>query len=95
MNREYRPLIAGLFSICWWGTVSAQEKPAESDPAPPARSGSLLPDGFQFQESEDIAFPLKPLVPRSAAANARNEALAWYMTGRLLDASHRNEPRKA
>ena len=95
MNREFLPLKITLFSICWFGQLTAQEKSIEPVPVPSAKPDSLLPEGFQFQESDDFLLPLKPLVPRSASADARNEALAWYMTGRLLDATHRNEPRKA
>jgi tetratricopeptide (TPR) repeat protein len=97
-SRVFRGLVTGLILVCWFSPLSAQDKPAaqdkpvEPDPASPADPVSR---GYQAQESDDPALPLKPAVPRSAAADAKNEALAWYMTGRLLDATHRNEPRKA
>ena len=52
-------------------------------------------EGYRLQETDDLAFPLRPVVPRSAATEKRNEALAWYMTGRLLNSASRNEHKKA
>lgn len=73
--------------------LAAQDKPADAtDPAQPSPAQR---DGYRLQDSDDIAAPLQPVVPRSAAIEARNKALAWYMTGRLLDSTHRNEPKKS
>lgn len=54
-----------------------------------------VPNGYRLQEYDDVATPLKPVKPRSAAMEAKLEGLSWYMTGRLLDTSHRNAPRKS
>ena len=92
---EHRFFVIGLLSISWLGRAFAQEKPIESELANPPQLGSGLQAGYRSQESDELAMPLQPLVPRSAAVDSRNEALSWYMTGRLLDSHHRNEPRKA
>lgn len=49
--------------------------------------------GYSFQEGEDLALPLKPTKPLSAAGQMRNDAVSWFMAGRLMET--RNEPRKA
>lgn len=54
-----------------------------------------LPNGYRLQEADDVATPLKPLKPRSAAIDAKLDGLSWYMVGRLLDTNHRNAPRKS
>lgn len=103
MDASFRHLgvVAGLFSICWLCQLSAQENPPASETTPDAAAKPVedlkgfLPDGYQAQESDDPALLIKPIVPRSAAVEARDAALSWYMTGRLLDSTHRNEPRKA
>ena len=98
---QRRVVVAAVFSAGWLCQLAAQEKPVdqeqpvESSQASPAQTGRLLSEGIQSQDSDDLASPLHPLVPRSAAIDARNEALSWFMTGRLLDSTHRNEPRKA
>jgi tetratricopeptide (TPR) repeat protein len=63
-------------------------KPAETPPASPA-----LKQGFQLQETDDIALPLQPVKPLSAGDQLRNDAVAWFMSGRVLET--RNEPRRA
>ncbi len=75
--------------------LDAQAPPAVTKPADSVDPGGALRSGYRLQEADDLAVPLQPLVPRSAAIESRNEALSWYMTGRLLDSDHRNEPRKA
>lgn len=108
MNALFRHsgLIALFLTTGWFSQLSGQESPASPDPAATEKSPEIspsadetsspfLPNGFQAQESDDPALPLKPLVPRSAAVEARDSALSWYMTGRLLDSTHRNEPKKA
>ena len=92
----YRVCLAGLCAIGLLKPVFSQE-PANS---PESGSSAVAadapaPKGYRQQETDDPALPFRPLVPRSAAVSARNEALSWYMTGRLLDTTHRNEPRKA
>ena len=75
--------------------VTAQDPPVTPESPATDDSGTGLKSGYRLQEADDVALPLKPKVPRPAAADIRNEALAWYMTGRLLDSTHRQEPRKS
>ncbi|WP_373653396.1 tetratricopeptide repeat protein [Schlesneria sp. DSM 10557] len=93
---RYRVGLAGLLAFGLTKPALSQDEPQKPQTESPS-STAESPDvkGYQQQESDDVALPLKPLVPRSAAITARNEALSWYMTGRLLDSTHRNEPRKA
>ncbi len=92
----FRVLIAWSIAVFRCVPSSAQEKPGEPVPTNPVRPKLGFPKPeIRLQEADDAALPLVPLTPRSAAAETRNEALSWYMTGRLLDSSHRNEPRKA
>jgi tetratricopeptide (TPR) repeat protein len=97
---ELQAMATAIVSVYCWGGLCcchlfSQETPAEQDAPPAANALELLPNGIQVQESDDVALPLHPIVPRSAAIDARNDALSWYMTGRLLDSEHRKEPRKA
>jgi tetratricopeptide (TPR) repeat protein len=62
------------------------DKPA-TPPAP------ALKNGFQLQDADDPALPLEPKTPISAAEQVRNDAVSWFMAGRLLET--RNEPRRA
>lgn len=68
----------------------AQEK-AEAD----APQSLPLKDGYRLQPTDDLALPLHPVIPRSAAVEARNEALSWFMIGRLYSTSPRNDHKKA
>ena len=81
-----RFLFAVLCLIAWVGRVSAQEAaPTEATAPAVSTPGTSLASGYQLQDADDVAMPLKPVVPRSAAVETRNEALSWFMTGRLLD----------
>ena len=93
MNTSFRFRVLFALSIASSLCVSlrAQEKPAE----PVTTKVGFPKPEIRLQEADDTALPLVPLTPRSAAVETRNEALSWYMTGRLLDSTHRNEPRKA
>ena len=64
-------------------------KPAEKVSVPAA----TLERGYTLQDGDDPALPLKPAKPLTAAEQVRNEAVSWFMAGRLLET--RNEPRKA
>lgn len=72
-------------SVSW-----AREKSDDTNP-----SENRLQNGYFLQDFDDPALPIRVLVPRSAAVQNRNEALSWYMVGRLFDTSHRGEPRKS
>ena len=98
MNTSFRlrALIVWSIATSYCVTLPAQEKPTEPDPAKPVTTKVERPTPeIRLQEADDTALPLVPKTPRSAAVETRNEALSWYMTGRLLDSTHRNEPRKA
>ncbi len=73
----------------------ADDTPANDAPAKSALPESGLKSGYRSQDSDDLAMPMKPVVPLSAAGQSRNEALSWFMTGRFLDPNHRNEPAKS
>ena len=64
-------------------------KPAEKTPVP----ATALERGYTLQEGDDPSLPLKPAKPLTAAEQVRNEAVSWFMAGRLMET--RNEPRKA
>lgn len=74
--------------------VTAQEQPKDASSAGAGKTVEL-DQGYRLQDSDDISLPMKPVVPRSAAVEKRNEALSWYMTGRLLSTNPRNELKKA
>ena len=75
--------------------AKSQETPADSKPSDVVQTETGLKNGYRLQETDDIAQPIQVVVPLSAAVQARNEALAWYMIGRLFDNEHRNDPAKA
>lgn len=56
-----------------------QEKPAT--PAKP----KTLPADASRQDLDDPLAPLEPVKPRSAAAQAKVEALSWYAAGQILE----------
>ena len=66
---------------------AGQDAADADEPKPPAKPG------FQQQEFDDPALPLRPRKSLSAAEQIRNDAVAWFMAGRLLET--RNEPRQA
>jgi len=90
-----RFFVASLLLVSWLGQATAQEKPADKAPADAITADDPLSTGYRLQESDDLAMPLQPLVPRSAAMESRIGALSWYMTGRLLNSNPRNESKKA
>jgi tetratricopeptide (TPR) repeat protein len=59
----------------------------------PRRSSPLQDRGYSLQETDDPAFLFVPAKPLTAAEKNRDDSLAWFMAGRLLEA--RNEPRMA
>ena len=91
-----RMFTAGLLPVFLLSQAMAQEKICRA-PLPPisVTASNRLERGYRLQDADDLAFPLRPVVPKSAAVETRNEALAWYMTGRLLSSSSRNEHKKA
>ena len=103
-------LFIALFGVAVAQEPLKKEKAKKSEPSPekldlPQESEEAtkeenrpavgVPNGYRLQEFDDVAEPLKPVKPRSAAMNAKLEGLSWYMTGRLLDTNHRNAPRKS
>ena len=89
---RWQMMVVVLFLGASANAIAAPEKPADGKSPDASR---IIRDGYRLQDSDDFALPLRPVVPRSAAVSARNEALSWYMTGRLLDTNHRGEPAKA
>ena len=90
-----RDLLAVNLVVLFFSTTllaadtSDTAKPTGNGPAPAA----LLERGYSLQETDDPAMPLKPAKPLTAAEQMRNDAVSWFMAGRLLET--RNEPRKA
>lgn len=72
-----------------WASPQDAAKPAS--PADPATA--RLKQGFQLQEADDPALPLQPVKPLSAGDQLRNDAVSWFMAGRVLET--RNDPRRA
>lgn len=66
-------------SVVAWLVLSAVVSAAESSP----------PLKLRWQDADDEVVPLIPRQPRTAAMQNKLEAVAWYGTGRLLEA--RNE----
>ena len=92
---RHRIFVVGLALVSSLAPAMAQDKPDNPKLQDAAKPGERLEQGYRLQECDDLALPLKPVVPRSAAVEARNEALSWYMTGRLLSTNPRNELKKA
>ncbi len=61
---------------------SPDSKASETKPAPSADE-SAEEKGLQIQRLDDPATKLKPVKPRSAEEEARVNARAWYMAGRV------------
>lgn len=74
-------------------TTFAADPPDATKPADSTAPAPRLKDGYRLQEWDDLAMPFHPLKPMTAADQTRSDAVAWFMTGRLLET--RNEPRKA
>lgn len=71
-----------------WAETPNSLKPESGDAA-----GSRLLKGFQLQETDEPALPLHPVKPLTAADQLRNDAVSWFMAGRILET--RNELRRA
>ena len=79
-----------LWVFAWAMPITWADEPAAVTNAPPAPA---LKRGYSLQETDDPAFPLRPTQPLSAGGQTRNDAVSWFMAGRLLET--RNEPTKA
>jgi len=87
-------LLALLAALLLSTTALAADIPGATQSADKAPGpAALLERGYSLQETDDPALPLKPAKPLTAAEQVRNEAVSWFMAGRLLET--RNEPRKA
>jgi tetratricopeptide (TPR) repeat protein len=76
------------------GTPPRADVPDATKPATaPDGTNNKLKHGYRLQDADDPALPLNPVKPLSAAEQLRNDAVAWYMAGRLLEI--RNEPLRA
>jgi tetratricopeptide (TPR) repeat protein len=73
---------------------SFADAPDASKPSnQPAPVNPGLKHGYRLQDADDPALPLQPKKPLTAAEQMRNDAVSWYMAGRLLET--RNEPKRA
>ncbi len=88
---SFRLLCAGC-AFALMTVLPAFANPQDSKPDSAADQPPAKP-GFRLQEFDDPALPLHPRKPLSAAEQLRNDAVAWFMAGRLLET--RNEPRQA
>lgn len=88
----YLILILLVSSLIDQSSKGADSSTPSSEEQRPTVSAQAV-KGYALQESDDPALPIKPVKPLSAADQARNEAVSWFMAGRLLET--RNEPRKA
>lgn len=90
---SFRVLCAGcafLFGLVAAGPVLARP---QDDDKPSSETDKPAKQGFRLQEFDDPALPIKPKKPLSPSEQIRNDAVAWFMAGRLLET--RNEPRQA
>jgi tetratricopeptide (TPR) repeat protein len=71
--------------------IGQSDVPANRDSVSPP--STQLKQGYRQQETDDPAFPLQPVKSISAAEQSRNEAVAWFMAGRLLET--RGAPKQA
>lgn len=62
-------------------------------PASAAEAVSRLKQGYRLQDLDDPALPLQPKKGITAAEQLRDEALAWFMTGRLLEKRNPDDPK--
>ncbi|WP_010586902.1 tetratricopeptide repeat protein [Schlesneria paludicola] len=80
---QQRILLAVLCLVALVDRAAAQE--AAAAPAEAATPGTSLSRGYSLQDADDVALPLNPVKPRSAATEQRMDALGWFMTGRMFD----------
>ena len=64
---------------------AALDAASSEQPETKSTAASALERGYSLQENDDPAFALKPTQPLSAAKQNRNDALSWFMAGRLLE----------
>lgn len=83
----------GCNAILVLSTFAAVSLAEDAKSAEPAAIPPALKQGFQLQETDDVALPLQPVKPLSAGDQLRNDAVSWFMAGRVLET--RNEPRRA
>ncbi|MHC4878078.1 MAG: tetratricopeptide repeat protein [Planctomycetota bacterium] len=70
--------------LCLALLTAASPALAQNDEtSPPQDAAADAPRGLQIQRLDDPALPIKPVKPRSAEEEARVNARAWYMTGRV------------
>ena len=88
---ETATLLLGLVIL---GTPLFADPPDAAKPATETgATNSKLKHGYRLQDADDPALPLQPKKALTPAEQLRNDAVAWYMAGRLLET--RNEPRRA
>ena len=85
-----RTLCAGWLILIATASLFADSQDSSK---PVSESAPKILQGYRLQEWEDLALPLVPKNALTPAGQMRNEAVAWFMAGRLLEA--RNEPRRA
>jgi tetratricopeptide (TPR) repeat protein len=74
--------------VLWAGLIGHAAVVEAQAPANPPAGGegkpAVTPGSIRGQELEDVVEPLAPARPRTAAEQARVEALAWFGTARVL-----------
>ena len=85
-----RTLCAGWLVLIATASLFADSQDSSK---PISENAPKILQGYRLQEWEDLALPLVPRNALTPAGQMRNEAVAWFMAGRLLEA--RNEPRRA
>lgn len=84
---------ASLLALVCLAVPSLADSPEPKPAVETEAANPNLKKGYQLQETDDLAFPLQPKKSLSAADQVHNDAVAWFMAGRVLEM--RNEPRRA
>ena len=84
-----------LLALSFSATLSFAADPPDAT-APTNGADGTSPKfklGYRLQEADDLALPLQPKTHLSAGEQLRNDAVSWFMAGRLLQT--RNDGRRA
>lgn len=87
-------IVTQACSFCQSVFADPQET-APSATNPSKEPASRFKQGYRLQDLDDPALPLQPKQGVTAAEQLRNEAVAWFMAGRLLEKRSPDDPKSA